>query len=263
MRRSAILVRSVFVLCALSGTAPAEVTVSLSNDPNAGFAGDLRRLLNAEREALHAAPPVAARQSVSVAPELSPRPRRRANPHLFDPGWLASMPPAAGGAQWQCLTEALYFEARGESPRGQFAVAEVILNRVRSPRYPDTVCDVVREGQGRRGACQFSYVCDGKPEVVAEPAAWEQVGKIARLTLDGEAAPVTMGATHFHTLQVRPTWAQVFPKTAQIGTHVFYRQPGATPGFGNRVDPATGKAKAQGAERTARLGTDQKLDLGL
>jgi spore germination cell wall hydrolase CwlJ-like protein len=141
---------------------------------------------------------------------------------------LASMPRAAGNAQWRCLTEAIYFEARGEPVKGQAAVAEVILNRVDSPRYPSSVCKVVNQGTGRLHACQFSYTCDGQPETVTEPRAWERAGKIARLLLDGAPRALTGDATHYHADYVSPRWARVFPQTARVGTHIFYKEvPGA------------------------------------
>lgn len=143
----------------------------------------------------------------------------------YDQSFLANVPQAEGDAEWQCLAEALYFEARGESVAGQFAVAEVILNRRDSALYPRTVCGVVR--QGNRRGCQFSYACDGHPERIHERAAYVQVGKIARLMLDGAPRALTSGATHFHTRAVRPAWARRFPETARIGAHIFYRQPSA------------------------------------
>jgi spore germination cell wall hydrolase CwlJ-like protein len=141
----------------------------------------------------------------------------------FDAAWLATRPEATGGAEWECLAEALYFEARGESIRGQFAVAEVILNRVESGRFPDTVCGVVNQGTGRKYACQFTYTCDGMPEAVHEKRAWERVGKVARAALDGLKADLTEGATHYHTTAVNPDWANVYERTARIGDHLFYR----------------------------------------
>ncbi len=143
----------------------------------------------------------------------------------YDRDFLAELPKAEGGEQWQCLTEALYFEARGESVPGMFAVAEVILNRVDSPRYPDTICGVVNQGTGRKYACQFTYTCDGIPEVVNEPRSWDRVGKVARLLIDGAPRKLAKGATHYHTRAVNPNWAQVYPKVAAIGAHLFYRQP--------------------------------------
>ncbi len=254
MRGATMLVHSAVLLWAISGAANAEVTVSQSNDPSAGYAADLQQLLDGERNALHARAPVAMRPT---APARSGRPRGRDAAGVYDAEWLATLPRAAGGQQWQCLSEALYFEARGETLRGQFAVAEVILNRVATPDYPDTVCGVVKQGSGRPGGCQFSYACDGKPETVTEPAAWERAGKIARLVLDGKAGGLTDGATHFHTAQVRPGWAAVFPQTARIGAHLFYRQPGAIP---HEFSPAL-RASAEPQRKVAFVTADRR-DIG-
>ncbi|MBN8630702.1 MAG: cell wall hydrolase [Rhodobacterales bacterium] len=138
--------------------------------------------------------------------------------------WLMDQPRPTGDEQWQCLTEALYFEARGESLEGQIAVAEVILNRVDSPLYPRTVCGVVKQRGG--GGCQFSYVCNGKAKM-REKGAADLAGRIARAMLDGAPRVLTDGATHFHTKGVRPSWSKRFARTASIGAHLFYRQPGA------------------------------------
>lgn len=139
--------------------------------------------------------------------------------------WLAQQKSAEGGPEWRCLAEALYFEARGESVKGQFAVAEVILNRVDDPAYPDTVCGVIHQGTGRKYQCQFTYTCDGHDEVIAERAAFQTVGKVARLMVDGAPRSLTSGATHYHTRAVSPRWARQFSRTASIGVHHFYRQP--------------------------------------
>lgn len=139
--------------------------------------------------------------------------------------WLDAQKPAKGDAQWRCLSEALYFEARGETVKGQFAVAEVILNRVDSPRYPNTICGVINQGTGAKYACQFTYTCDGRAEVIAEPRAFERVGKVASIMAKGAKRPLTKGATHYHTHAVNPRWARVFPRTAEIGFHYFYKQP--------------------------------------
>ena len=122
-----------------------------------------------------------------------------------------------------CLSEALYFEARGETLKGQFAVAEVIMNRVKSSRFPDNLCAVINQGTGRKYQCQFTITCDGSPETISEPAAYENVGKVARAVMDGRAPALTSGATHYHTTAVNPRWSRVYTKTAAIGVHVFYR----------------------------------------
>ncbi len=138
---------------------------------------------------------------------------------------LDALPAADGAADWQCLSEALYFEARGESISGQIAVAEVILNRMESHKFPNSVCGVVHQGGTERYACQFSYHCDGRKETFSEAVAYERAGKIARIMLDGRPRNLTEGATYFHTDGVSPRWARRMTMTAEIGTHIFYRAP--------------------------------------
>tara|TARA_R110002072_G_scaffold298998_1_gene473778 strand:- start:685 stop:1329 length:645 start_codon:yes stop_codon:yes gene_type:complete len=141
----------------------------------------------------------------------------------FSTAWVDSQPKAEGNAELQCLAEALYFEARGETVKGQFAVAEVIMNRVKSARFPGTLCGVINQGTGRKYQCQFTYTCDGYKEVINEPRAFARVSKVARAIIDGSAPKLTDGATHYHTTAVNPNWARVYTKTARIGQHLFYR----------------------------------------
>ena len=141
----------------------------------------------------------------------------------FSRSWIDSQPKAQGGQQWRCLAEALYFEARGETVKGQFAVAEVIMNRVKSARFPNSICGVINQGTGKKYQCQFTYTCDGYKEVIAEPGAFARVGKVARAVMAGRAPALTDGATHYHTTAVRPRWARVYTRTARIGMHLFYR----------------------------------------
>lgn len=156
---------------------------------------------------------------------LSPVPRgdATATEVSFTRAWVDAQPEASGGADWSCLSEALYFEARGETVKGQFAVAEVILNRVRSARFPGTICGVVKQGTGRKYQCQFTYACDGRKEVITEPKAYKRVSKVARAAMDGAAGNLTDGATYYHTVAVRPAWSRKFTRTARIGVHIFYR----------------------------------------
>lgn len=212
-------------LTALSGAGFAEVTVSQSNDPTANLAGAISSMLGAEHKTVAAIP---AQQLASLAkgPNLAKAKKAKAGDLTvlrYDATWLASQPAPQGDAEWQCLTKALYFEARGESLKGQFAVAEVILNRADSPDYPASVCGVVN--QGSKKGCQFSFICDGNKDVMREKGAIDRAGRIARVMLDGAPRALTEGATHFHTKGVRPGWAHRFPRTAAIGAHLFYRQP--------------------------------------
>ncbi len=125
--------------------------------------------------------------------------------------------------QWKCLAEALYFEARGEPVEGQYAVAEVILNRVKSEEFPNSICSVVNQGTGRKHACQFSYTCDGKLERVSNKVSYDQMVRIAGVMIDGVTQPLTAGATYYHATSVRPSWARRFENTVTIGVHKFYK----------------------------------------
>ena len=147
------------------------------------------------------------------------------NEKLYTRDYLVATPAPKGGKQWACLAEALYFEARGEEIKGQFAVAEVILNRVDSAAFPSSPCGVVHQGTGRRFACQFTYDCDGRAEIIRDKKAYVQVGKVAQLMLEGAPRRLTKGALYYHTKSVNPRWAKSFSKTATIGSHYFYAPP--------------------------------------
>ena len=126
--------------------------------------------------------------------------------------------------QFQCLAEAVYFEARGETYRGQVAVAQVVLNRVKSDLYPSTICGVVYQNQSWRNACQFSFACDGIPERVTEPAAWATAKEVSEKVLRGDVYLTEVAnATHYHANYVRPVWARQMKKMTTIGLHIFYR----------------------------------------
>lgn len=133
-----------------------------------------------------------------------------------------------GDAQWRCLAQAIYFEARGEPLPGQVAVAEVILNRVDSPSFPRTICGVVRQGADRRTGCQFSFMCNGTDLRMREGDAARRAGIIAHLMIDGRPRLLTGNATHFHARRVSPGWASRLVRTARIGAHIFYRYPTVT-----------------------------------
>ena len=126
--------------------------------------------------------------------------------------------------EWRCLTEAIYFEARGESLRGQEAVAEVILNRRDSPEFPGTVCEVLDQGVQKRGQCQFSYNCDGLHEIFHDKEAHRKAASIARKMLDGFESNLTNGALYYHSVSVRPAWAKKLTRTAKIGDHYFFNR---------------------------------------
>jgi len=125
-------------------------------------------------------------------------------------------------ADLECLTDAVYYEARGESARGQAAVAQVVMNRVKHPAFPKSVCAVVFQGAGRSG-CQFSFACDGSMKKARETLAWERARGVATRALSGALRGEIGAATHFHTTAVSPAWAPQMLRVANVGTHVFYR----------------------------------------
>jgi spore germination cell wall hydrolase CwlJ-like protein len=122
----------------------------------------------------------------------------------------------------ECLTQAVYYEARGESAAGQAAVAQVVLNRTRHPAFPKTVCGVVFQGV-RGGGCQFSFACDGSVHRRVESYAWRRAEQVAAKALDGQVMAGVGNATHFHVASLSPAWGPRLLRVAQVGAHVFYR----------------------------------------
>jgi spore germination cell wall hydrolase CwlJ-like protein len=171
--------------------------------------------------------PALLRSAISQMFGVRPRPRDEAAmpdiPEPLDLVALDSMPHATGGEEWRCLSEAIYFESRGEPLEGQVAVAEVVLNRVDDSRFPRTVCGVTKQGAGSGRGCQFSYACDGRSDVMKSTTARIRAEKLATLMLSGHPRTVADGATYFHTRSVRPGWARRMMRTASIGHHYFYR----------------------------------------
>ncbi len=126
--------------------------------------------------------------------------------------------------QLECLATAIYFEARGEPYRGQVAVAQVVINRVKNSLYPNTICGVVYQNQNKRNACQFSFACDGIPERINEKKAWKRAQEIAKKVTNGEIYLTEVAdATHYHATYVKPKWAAKMTELTQIGIHKFYR----------------------------------------
>lgn len=213
-----------FGVCGLVAGLVFGCAVPMAAQADEVLASRLGALLGQERRAV-ASIPDARLTALTVVPTPAERGLPTAPKTVrYSNAFLADLPSANGGAQWRCLAEALYFEARGETAEGLFAVGEVILNRVDSGNYPNSICGVINQGTGRKYACQFTYTCDGRPENISEPRAFSRVGKVARLLIDGAPRQLTSGATHYHTKAVSPSWARRYPRTASIGSHLFYRQ---------------------------------------
>lgn len=129
----------------------------------------------------------------------------------------------AASREQKCLAEAVYFEARSERLPGQKAVAEVVLNRVNSKHFPNTICGVVYQGAERRSGCQFSFTCDGSMAKLPKGKSWANAEAVADHMIMGVSAPITWRSTHYHTTDVNPVWSKTLRQTRQYDTHVFYR----------------------------------------
>lgn len=155
----------------------------------------------------------------------------------------------------KCLAEAVYFEARGEAVRGQIAVAQVVMNRVFSGRYPTTVCAVVYQNKYHHTACQFTFACDNIADVVREPDMWDRARKIAKATLDGQLwLPEVAKSTHYHAYWVHPSWVAEMKKMYKFGVHTFYR-PRA---WGDGSEAPSWGTPAQTAALSAELAEEAK-----
>lgn len=179
-----------------------------------------------EPQVVALAPRPAATPSLAAKASIPPTPPARP----LHAGYADLIDPEDMSREQRCLAEAVYFEARSETPDGQAAVAQVVLNRVKSGLYPDSVCGVVYQNRHRYMACQFSFACEGKSLRITEPGPWKQAVKIAREVTFGRTYLAKVGnATHYHANYVRPHWSRAFRKNDVIGRHIFYRpKPGQT-----------------------------------
>ncbi len=166
----------------------------------------------------------AAEPDTAPEPDVTPVPKAPASRYA---GLIA---PQQAEREHRCLAEAIYFEARSESERGQAAVAQVVLNRAQSGIYPPTVCGVVYQNRHRHLACQFTFACEGKSLRITEPEPWRVAVQIARDVVSGKTYLTDVGAsTHYHANYVRPYWAKRLRKMDVVGRHVFYKlYPGQT-----------------------------------
>lgn len=143
-----------------------------------------------------------------------------------DHAWMSTpLPPHVfSAAEQKCLATGIYFEARGESLRGQAAVAQVILNRVRNPAYPNTICGVVYQNDNWRNRCQFSFACDGRKDRITSPRHYKIAQEIAAAVTAGKIfLPEVASSTHYYAQYVSPRWARSMEKMKKIGLHIFYR----------------------------------------
>lgn len=140
------------------------------------------------------------------------------------PHYAALIDPGKRSAEMRCLAEAIYFEARSEPELGQVAVAQVVMNRVASRLYPNTICGVVYQNRHRHLACQFTFACEGRSLRIREPAPWRRAERIAQEVVSGTSFVESVGlATHYHADYVNPRWARALLRRDRIGRHIFYQ----------------------------------------
>ncbi len=166
----------------------------------------------------------ASQQNPAARPQLTPTPAALRIP-LAQPEASVDAPVVRGHGALDCLTDAVYYEARGESDRGQAAVAQVVLNRVRRAGFPKSICGVVFQGASEH-SCQFSFACDGAMAQGREPAAWRRARTVAQQALNGAVMQDVGDATNFHVARLGQIWGSGLVKVAQVGAHVFYRLTG-------------------------------------
>ncbi|TPK59421.1 MULTISPECIES: cell wall hydrolase [unclassified Mesorhizobium] len=143
-----------------------------------------------------------------------------------DHSWIQNPLPASvfSKPEQKCLANGIYFEARGESVRGQAAVAQVILNRVRNPAYPNSICGVVYQNDSWFNRCQFSFACDGRKKRIDNPVAYKTAQDVGMAVTAGKVfIPEVGSSTHYYANYVHPNWARTMQKMTKIGLHIFYR----------------------------------------
>ena len=212
----------------------------------------------ATNPAAHAAPPappplilkpIAPEQAIKVNAEipLTGGPNPAAAPFAFK---------GSASAREQaltCLASAVYYEAGNQDADGERAVAQVVLNRVRHPAFPNSVCGVVYQGSTRTTGCQFTFTCDGSLARAPDPDGWRRASKIAEAALSGTVYAPVGWATHYHADYVLPTWASSLAKNAVLGAHLFYRWAGSWGQPAAFSDAYAGREPNAAALRTAAL----------
>ena len=231
--RLSILYLGAALLC-LSGAAAALVYLAIADHPDALAIGDvparpsggagesatpedlpLETYLPQQKQALGPVQALAENYARALTP-VNPM------PPPFIAGWLSGADRSAAAT---CLATAIYYEANGEPPSGQRAVAQVVLNRLRNPHYPKTICGVVYQGAERPTGCQFTFACDGSLARRPAAAGLARARAVAEAALNGVVSLTAGQATHYHSVWIVPRWAGELAKVAIIGHHVFYRPP--------------------------------------
>jgi hypothetical protein len=206
---------------------PAVQPVAPAAEPSADSQAPLTQLASIDPEALtyepHPETP-AAEIHISLPLTLSVLPTPAPGAPPPSPALRLHLKGEARAKAERCLANAVYFEARDQPYQGQVAVAQVVMNRVFSGVYPRDVCGVIYQNAERHLACQFTFACDGKRDVVTEWPEWQRAKRIAQETLDGVLYVQAVGtATHYHANYVRPNWIGEMHRLAREGVHLFYR----------------------------------------
>ncbi len=161
-------------------------------------------------------------EGTPVSTDAAPAP-----PLAAAPAFVAAQTADDAARALECLTAAIYYEARSQGPDGERAVAQVVLNRVRDRAFPRSVCGVVYQGSTRSTGCQFSFTCDGSMNARRDWGAWDRARLTAEAALAGEVYAPVGSATHYHANYVSPWWAPSLARVTQVGAHIFYRWKGA------------------------------------
>jgi spore germination cell wall hydrolase CwlJ-like protein len=224
------LPRTAFILPAPADTAMAEAKPAKT--PKGGTTAETAETPKAEPVALAYAGP--ADDATEETKEAFEAVIAKPGSVILDPkikathAWLNNPLPktARSKTEMKCLAEAIYFEARGEPEQGRIAVAQVVLNRLKNPAYPSTICGVVYQNKNKRHRCQFSFACDGIRDRITNKSAWVEAQALAKRVLDDDKHLyiADVGAsTHYHATYVKPRWARKMTKKDKIGRHIFYQ----------------------------------------
>ena len=214
----ATAILSAIGLIALAGTSGATTLLpQFATQAEAGPAAAIKKPLPTEIRDLAPETALAVNSNIPVAGGPNP---------AASPFALAKASAETRARALECLTSAIYYEAGQESTDGQRAVAQVVLNRVRHPAFPSSVCAVVYEGSIRVTGCQFTFTCDGSMSRLPVPSLWDRARKVASEMLTGGVYAPVGYATHYHANYVVPYWASSLTKTAIEGAHIFYRWQG-------------------------------------
>ena len=228
-----------------AGMSPGALAIARRHDPFTN-AGSAQRDRQSEVLSAQITPP--------AGPAAEPAKTKASRPVAARPFHLAGADALISTRELDCLSAAVYYEARGESAAGQAAIAQVVLNRVRHPAFPKSVCGVVYQG-AQSHTCQFSFACDGSMRRSREPAAWNRARAIAGKALGGQVMASVGNATHFHVASLGQVWGVRLLQVARVGSHVFYRFAGRAGGpgsfHGDSYDPASELAEQPVYQRPA------------